>query len=418
MIPVSNQLKQQFNTVLSHSQNIDYDLINTASLFEDFATNKYDIYKRFGNKLIVEIPNMEIMLTEEDKREQIKSLIDLAGNLSSEMADFLKLNQDSIYDNKVSVSYYVATTNEHIPVGMKLGKALKFFTCLDSDVDITPEDIAYVQNQLANIIQSNKMVGTLCFSIHPLDFLSLSENNHNWRSCHALDGEYRAGNLSYMADNCTIITYLKSPEDTKLPRFPAEVPWNSKKWRCLLFFDFDRGLVHAGRQYPTFNRAMLDALREWCPIATARYGCWNHNVFSAFEANNTLYNLSERYIAYHGKILPYSYFVADTTEAVHYNDLLNSSCYRPYTIELSEGSICEQASSIIVGTPVTCVICGEQLICDSDCVACKDCAIEYDIPSDSLTQCERCGQTCLTIECHEHCGDILCQQCYDEIVDY
>ena len=28
------------------------------------------------------------------------------------------------------------------------------------------------------------------------DYLSLSENAFNWRSCHALDGEYRAGNLS------------------------------------------------------------------------------------------------------------------------------------------------------------------------------------------------------------------------------
>ena len=42
------------------------------------------------------------------------------------------------------------------------------------------------------------MEGYLYLSIHPLDYLSISETNHGWRSCHALDGEYRNGNLSYL----------------------------------------------------------------------------------------------------------------------------------------------------------------------------------------------------------------------------
>ena len=84
------------------------------------------------------------------------------------------------------------------------------------------------------ILQEDKIEGTLCFSVHPLDFLSSSENTYNWRSCHSLDGEFCAGNLSYMADSATMICYLKSDKEEILPRFPEDIPWNNKKWRVFL----------------------------------------------------------------------------------------------------------------------------------------------------------------------------------------
>ena len=47
------------------------------------------------------------------------------------------------------------------------------------------------------ILQDVKVSGDLVLSVHPLDYLSISDNNHNWYSCHSLDGEYGAGNLGY-----------------------------------------------------------------------------------------------------------------------------------------------------------------------------------------------------------------------------
>ena len=109
---------------------------------------------------------------------------------------------------------------------MKIGKALhKFF-----DVYCSAEKLEWIIQELSRLIQENTISGRLCLSVHPLDFLSLSENQHKWRSCHALDGEYRGGNLSYMCDEVTVITYLKSKEDTILPHFPSDVPWNNKSY--------------------------------------------------------------------------------------------------------------------------------------------------------------------------------------------
>ena len=127
-----------------------------------------------------------------------------------------------------------------IPRGMKIVKSFKYF---EKDEDT----LADIQSAASMIIQEDKIEGKLCMSVHPLDFLSLSENTYNWRSCHALDGDYRAGNLSYMVDSSTVICYLKSDRDERLPNFPPEVKWNSKKWRVLLFFSNDWDMIFAGR---------------------------------------------------------------------------------------------------------------------------------------------------------------------------
>ena len=89
---------------------------------------------------------------------------------------------NSFYDNIVTDSDYSPA-----PKGMKLVRAFKYF----EKNKIVLEEI---QNLASRYLQEDKVKGTLCFSVHPLDFLSLSENTYNWRSCHSLDGEYRAGN--------------------------------------------------------------------------------------------------------------------------------------------------------------------------------------------------------------------------------
>ena len=125
------------------------------------------------------------------------------------------------------------------------------------------------------IIQENTITGTLCFSVHPLDFLSSSENTHNWRSCHSLDGEYRGGNLSYMVDDCTFMCYLRSDGyDHQLPNFPHEVKWNSKKWRVLLYLSNDRTMLMAGRQYPFSSSTGMDRVIKEVFIPE-RYALWN-----------------------------------------------------------------------------------------------------------------------------------------------
>ena len=127
------------------------------------------------------------------------------------LADFISSQREGFFTNRV-INSTVTDNGDKIPKDMKLLKAFKFF-------ESNKETLEALQAAASMIIQEDKVEGTLCLSVHPLDFLSASENNHNWRSCHALDGEYRAGNLSYMTDSCTIMCYLKSDKDEKLPKY-------------------------------------------------------------------------------------------------------------------------------------------------------------------------------------------------------
>lgn len=146
---------------------------------------------------------MYFELDEEEKTDRVKLFCEKICNIyeNYDLKDFILTFIDDFYENITSKDYFYK--GNMIPRGSKIVKSFKFFEedkCLLTDL----------QNEASRIIQEDKIEGYLCLSIHPLDFLSLSENNCNWRSCHALDGDYRSGNLSYMVDTSTIICYLRS----------------------------------------------------------------------------------------------------------------------------------------------------------------------------------------------------------------
>lgn len=95
-------------------------------------------------------------------------------------------NKGGFFDNRVLLPY----PSFNIPLGSKLSKSFKRF--INSQ-----EIVRWAQDTASRYMQENKIEGYLYLSIHPLDFLTISENNENWWSCQSLDGDYRSGNLSY-----------------------------------------------------------------------------------------------------------------------------------------------------------------------------------------------------------------------------
>ena len=179
----------------------------------------------------------------------------------SEFGGYLDWQREGFFKNEVVDDYQLYDENGNksrlIKKGTKLIKTFKYF--------VEDEELLHtLESRASQIIQENKVEGTLCFSVHPLDYLSISENDYNWRSCHALDGEYRAGNLSYMTDECTIICYLRGKKETKLPRFPESVKWNSKKWRVLFYISNNKEMVFAGKQYPFTSEGGMKFIIDNC----------------------------------------------------------------------------------------------------------------------------------------------------------
>lgn len=427
-------IRKQFDEVIDYSQG--FYPKQSKKIIKQWFRAKKDFIRNLGG-FIYEYPEeITVELSDQEKQNKLNDFIDWVERRYGlfGLSKFISDNKDGFFKNEVLKNYNL----EHIvvPKGMKMLKAFKYF-------EENKEILTDIQNRASMIIQENKITGTLCLSVHPLDYLSSSENTHNWRSCHALDGEYRAGNLSYMLDSSTIVCYLKSKENVKLPRFPESVPWNNKKWRCLLFISEDKRMMFAGRPYPFAATGLLDKIREIVDLKKILIknpgGFWKfEQVISPWF--NTYFNkmnypgyeegfiLNDRFILGKDNCLVGMYdLIEDASNSMHYNDLLKSSCYVPYYAWVGYDSLWsdfiypEFRSHFTIGSTTYCLNCGRHIVKEPDTFLCEDCSdIRYD--EDRLLYCECCGESINeddaiflsdnSIVCRR-CADNNCEQCVD-----
>jgi len=439
------QIKEDFIKVIQFSQNIPNP--NVDDLLNRWHEAKLEWINLFGG-LIYEYPEkVKFELDDKVKQRRIDAFVEtICYNFNNgSLAQFVSDNCQSFFDNTVSTNSYELYG---IKPGMKLIKAFKFF---EDNKEILHE----LQSEASRIIQENKIEGTLCFSVHPLDYLSLSCNAHNWRSCHALDGEYRAGNLSYMVDKSTVICYIKSDDNMTINLFPESVPWNSKKWRVLLYMDEPQRQIFAGRQYPfSSQEAMNMVLNTFIEIVRgkeAKSDCWSPWT----EAFNTLppqtekpsYFLADYYVPVHwAHLKPIRDLIVRDKYTLEFNDLLQSSSYIP----LYSSRACYSKTPIIpiaIGGEVCCLECGQDIITNHETMRCDCCERAYgedytvccsycggrhsrdsmveDVNGDLVCpdclelfyfQCEKCGEYCVKTDIHFDRENNLriCSCCYEE----
>lgn len=80
----------------------------------------------------------------------------------------------------------------------------------------------------SRILNQKTLVGDLCLSIHPLDYMTMSDNDYDWSSCMSwIDGEYRQGTVEMMNSACVIVAYIKGRNDYSIQNYQ----WTNKKWR-------------------------------------------------------------------------------------------------------------------------------------------------------------------------------------------
>lgn len=412
-------IQSKFNRIVSYSQ----DLVNTVNsdlLFADWEKNKAPYIEAWGGQLIKELGEYSFHLSGEQRAKAVSLVIDQIEYLYREsgvgypdcrfddLVNFILENEDNFFENIVT-SEWIVDDKTSIPKGMKLLRAFKYF-CKDKDL------LNDIQSVASMAIQNDKISGILCMSVHPLDYLSISENAHNWRSCHALDGEYRAGNLNYMADGSTVVCYLKSTHKAELPRFPSDIKWNSKKWRVLLFFDEQYNMMMAGRQYPFFeNSLLLPIKREVERMFNWQFSGWmdhytTHNCINSFldEEDRThyyevLYN--KQYLSLAGRIISLKKLVSNGEGTLQFNDLLESSTYTEpyYSFKLKRNWYGEYFNApyddgsipkIKVGKKCKCLECGQEDIKMSESFICKHCMIKEGQANDydEFGRCAFCGR--------------------------
>lgn len=416
------QLEEDVAKVLRYSQNFsNSDLVGVPKILQDWFNNKKFFIEHMDGNLTYQLEEpVSFELDEKAKREKLEHFAEDTENHYNnwELRQFLDaIKIEDFYNNRTSIEYHIGTIT--IPKNFKAVKAFKFF---ESNVEILKQ----LQSEASRIIQENVVSGYLCFSVHPLDYLSVSENVHNWRSCHALDGEYRSGNMNYMVDDTTVVCYLRAEKQAVLPHFPEDVLWNSKKWRVLLFFSGDKTMVFAGRPYPFTSSQGIDLLRTKI-LPALKLGTWTEwgrptvNTIRDEETNKDFSFV--KMIPVGNELKRFDAVVRDRPDTYQFDDLLRSSVYSPlwsYRRRTNywdtEGTGCSDANAtkVEVGRFCTCPVCGSGTISYTDMMCCPSCADDYGFDNEDYFECEICGSMTYCDDMYDlgYSGLRVCPDCY------
>lgn len=251
----------------------------------------------------------------------------------------------------------------------------------------------------SRILNQSKLYGHLVLSIHPFDFMTMSDNNCNWHSCMSWtnNGEYRLGTVEMMNSPYVIEAYLEASESFYPFDDDGMATWTNKKWREL-FVVHPNGIFGI-KGYPFWNRTLEDTvLKILKPLVeeNLKWGPYKDTITKAYAGDESEGG------CIHTDEDNYYYLYTDWM----YNDFR-------YEHHMFEKENPDESVSITYSGPCECMICGQiynvyfeegnDLICD-DCY-------------DPKVKCPICGGRRSS---HDMIPDVLdpsmeiCQDCYHD----
>lgn len=213
---------------------------------------------------------------------------------------------------------------------------------------------------------------TAVLSVHPCDFLEMSNKDNSWNSCHGLEsGTYQAGCLSYLADAVSMI-FFTVDDDVK-----EQFHKHPKRTRQV--FCYTDNLLLQSRFYPTDNNEQFTQYRSL--IQKAFTDCLG---IPNFWVLKTKYNETKE-----------CYTITEGSRQYHdYDDYAK--------VSLIKGA--ETHGDLSIGHPSLCVCCGEsytygRLKCDCEnLVVCVDCGETVPASNarymDDIYSCNSCSHIC------------------------
>lgn len=255
------------------------------------------------------------------------------------------------------------------------------------------------------LLNQKKVSGILTLSIHPFDYMTMSDERNGWTSCMRWNkkdpGEYHAGTLEMMTSPCVVVAYLESKH--KINPAGINYSWNKKKWREL--FIVDKRFISGVKGYPyhsipledkTFEMLANLAKKNWnisYDIANIKI-CKDYNFHNMIMTTNFMYN---DWSNYECRILPASDLDIDTLPTYYaYGD-------RCYCLKCGDLRDCDEEVDELF----------TQYLCCEDCLHLKYCDICGSIISENdLIETEDGRLVCSSCfdenyeEC-QHCGKIL-----------
>lgn len=364
--------------------------INEEIALKEYHYNKQMLKRVFKNQLIHE---KEIVLknnkhsslksiskTLDNYQSLLKTLFDYHNNVKQRNLFYMFDSTNLYYDNKINYNITLED-NKKFPKGTKPFKVLNY---LAKQKNI---DIEQFRIEISKALQYKELKTTLCLSIHPIDFLTLSDNNSNWSSCLSIlnNGCYHQGIIEMLNSPYVFIAYCKSKKDYENSK---GLVWNDKIARSLFIYNGE--FILPVKEYPQKNDSFIEEATKFFLELIDRP-----------DAQKQTYN------PYWEKIEESDQYLRFETD-IMYNDIIEDDYNRD--IYLLTEKITETV--INYSGPCTCLSCGQefgQYGEEHDNLVCKECG--------GFIPCSSCGDDCSEDEeeYYDEDGNRICKSCYNYI---
>lgn len=393
----------------------DY-FIGTSDFLQTWSHSKQKLYKLLGGKLIHSF-SIEY---NKSKREINADIENLEG--SHEFGRKYRSFINSLCLDKKIISSrdcylledltYASTLTDTISVGFKIkipekkkllqiSKGMKPIRAIQKVLDYFD-----VTKELRDLFEDFRIKHSLIFndarikskafiSIHPLDFLTMSDNNSHWQSCMNWRdfGCYKLGTLEMMNSNMVFCCYLCSDSPFIFDQENKEQgTWNNKRWRNLFYVTKD--IAVAGKGYPfrseDFDNLFLNEIKK-----LAKENCGWSYTFGPEYYNDMKYINSEFCFDRARNFIR-------TNQTTKHNIILDSNImYNDFVADHQTKHICyrnkvKKTKVLQVSGKAQCLCCGDSLVdrttesdsyndrfCNTENVVCNSCSKNF--------YCDCCG---------------------------
>lgn len=245
------------------------------------------------------------------------------------------------------------------------------------------------------VLNQKGLKGNLCLSIHPLDYMTMSDNECDWESCMSWknDGCYRHGTVEMMNSPMVVVAYLTAKDEMQLTH-RVEDKWNNKKWRELYVVTPE--IITNVKAYPYYNKDLTAQVLNWLKELAVEAGLGT----------------------YHDTIEEWDYEYQTDNEFLCDNEIrFYFETHYMYNDFDADGSQYSYFSHGITGRHITIMYSGE-----SECMCCGTTDVDF-YENEGYLICDSCEgyETCSYCGCrmydhqeqYEIDGEMYCESCYE-----
>ena len=274
--------------------------------------------------------------------------------------------------------------------GMKL---MKVFHKVAEAVGGIPDLDQFIVEH-SQILNTSKIEGNFCLSIHPLDYITMSDNDCDWSSCMSWgeNGEYRQGTVEMMNSKYIVVGYVESNRPMQIDGYL----WNSKKYRSLFFVNDT--LITNIKGYPYISKELNKIAVDWLKELVEKTYHIEYGELEDFTCNTPIHYVDlETNLMYNDCQFGSPYAKpGDHIGYVNKYYTLNDIC-KNYSGP-SECMVCGETYCIGEDDPslLSCSTCADIQYCD-----CCDCAYPYSefIEIRNRLLCPSCAEYSVVEDC-------------------